>query len=152
MKPKNIGKRKYCEKVMITVLAKHGPRRLIRDSRGITKFQEYGREFGHKSKSWKTIYTGIDAINAWKLFAPKEKQVRIRKNPPSGAVPIYDKIISIRAQKGKRSLWPRENFEHNFQKDKTSASIYGLPDGSLLIKSKKGKRLWKKFNYGPGDL
>lgn len=77
---------------------------------------------------------------------------RIKHNPPPGAVEIYDKVIAIQAQKSKKSLWPKERFEHSFQKDKTSASIYGLPNGDLLIHSKKGKRLWKKFQYKPEDI
>jgi hypothetical protein len=76
----------------------------------------------------------------------KTKRRRIKCNPP-GAVVIYDKIISIEAQKGKRSNFPREFFRHDFQKDKTSAKIYGMPDGSLKIVSTKGRKLWKKFNY-----
>ncbi len=71
----------------------------------------------------------------------------LRKNPPPGAVVIYDKICAIEAQKGKNSNWPNEFFRHDFSKDKTAARVYGLPDGSLLIKSTKGKRLWKKFKY-----
>ena len=72
---------------------------------------------------------------------------KLKRNPPRGTKLIYDKIISVQAQKGKGSLWPNEYFKHDFQKNKTAARIYGLPDGSLLIKSSKGKKLWKKFNY-----
>ena len=69
----------------------------------------------------------------------------MRKNPPAPAVEIYDTILAIEAIKGDGSLWPKEKFRHDFEK-KSNAKVYGLPDGSLLIKSKKGKKLWKNFN------
>lgn len=69
----------------------------------------------------------------------------MRKNPPAPAVEIYDTILAIEAIKGDGSLWPKEKFRHDFEK-KSKAKVYGLPDGSLLIKSQKGKKLWKNFN------
>lgn len=74
-----------------------------------------------------------------------KKSRELGMNPPKGAVKIYDKIEAIEAQKGKGSLWPDEYFRHDFKKDKTQASVYGMPDGSLMIKGKKP--LWKNFNY-----
>lgn len=50
------------------------------------------------------------------------------KNAP---VKIYDRILRIEAVKGKDSKYPGKTFFHNFTK---KASIYGLPDGSILIK------------------
>jgi len=70
-----------------------------------------------------------------------------QKNPPQGKVEIYDKVTSIEAQKGNKSLWPREHFRHDFRKNKSAAKVYGMPDGSILIKSTKGKKLWKNFDY-----
>ncbi len=61
---------------------------------------------------------------------------RRRRNEP---VEIYGDIVSIRAVKGKRSLYPGEPFQHDFTERGTK--ILGLPDGSLLIKGKK--RLWE---------
>ncbi len=66
-------------------------------------------------------------------------------NPPRGAKKIYDDILEIRAKKGEESLWPGELFKHKFEPRKGKASIYGMPDGSLLVKGKK--RLWKEFDY-----
>lgn len=60
---------------------------------------------------------------------------------PRGITKIYDKTLRIEAQKGNGSHYKGEKFYHDF-KGKSEASIFGLPDGSLLIKSKKGKRLW----------
>lgn len=70
---------------------------------------------------------------------------RNKPNPPRGAVRIYDNILAIEAVKGDDSLWPRELFRHDFKAKKGKAAIYGLPDGSILIKG--NKRLWKRFNY-----
>ena len=72
-----------------------------------------------------------------------------KKNPPrsSGTV-IYDRITAIEATKGKKSLWPEEDFRHDF---KDGGQVVGLPNGDLLIKKTKGKKLWKNFEYGPED-
>lgn len=66
-------------------------------------------------------------------------------NPPRGKV-IYDKILSIEAEKGSRSNFPHEQFRHDF-KGSSEAKVIGLEDGSLLVKSTKGKRLWKELDY-----
>lgn len=68
------------------------------------------------------------------------------KNPSTkGAVKIYDNILAIEAQKGKDSHFPNEEFRHDFSKSKGKASIFGMPDGSLVIKG--NKKLWRKFDY-----
>jgi hypothetical protein len=68
----------------------------------------------------------------------------------ANAVKIYDDILMIAARKGANSLWPEEDFRHDFKQSKGKASVYGLPDGSILIKGKK--KLWKNFNYKRGDI
>ena len=77
------------------------------------------------------------------------KRTRVNCNPRKGVIEIYGNILAIEARKGKGSLWPNERFRHGF-KSKSEAAIFGLPDGSILIKSKKGKRLWKNFKYKKG--
>ena len=70
------------------------------------------------------------------------------RNPrgvPSGAVKIYDQIEQIKATKGARSLYPGERFYHNFQGG-SKGQVYGLRDGSLLIKG--GRPLWAQFEQG----
>ena len=96
------------------------------------------------------IAGGIEHIH----LGIQELKVRIEdlerellKNFPNGPVEIYDKIMSIEAQKGQKSNFPKKLFRHDFSKDKTAAKIYGLPDGSLLVKSTRGKKLWKEFDY-----
>lgn len=68
-----------------------------------------------------------------------------KANPPRRGHIIYDNIIAIEARKGDKSLWPGERFRHDFKLSEGKASIYGLPDGSLLITGDKD--LWKKFHY-----
>jgi hypothetical protein len=68
-----------------------------------------------------------------------------KDNPPADMVEIYDNILAIEAKKGSKSLFQNERFRHDFDLKKGKAKIYGLPDGSLLIKG--NKKLWRKFNY-----
>lgn len=75
----------------------------------------------------------------------ESKLKKIGKNPPHSAVKIYDRIYAIEAQKGKDSNFPKENFRHDFRA--TDSEILGMPDGSLVVKSRSGKRLWKNFSY-----
>jgi hypothetical protein len=57
-------------------------------------------------------------------------------NPP--ATEVYRNVIEIRAEKKNG-----ERFVHKFGRGST---IYGLPNGNILITSRSGKNLWKNFN------
>lgn len=80
-----------------------------------------------------------------KLVKRRGKRAKVKKNPSSQPTLIYDKLLGIEARKG-HGKFKGENFRHDFKHD-TDAVVMGLPSGDLLIKSKNGKRLWKKFNY-----
>jgi len=75
-----------------------------------------------------------------KYKSSKKKHVQ---NPPQTV--IYDRLLEIRAQKG-QGKFAGQRFFHNFKHD-TSAQVIGNADGSLTIRSTKGKPLWKRFNY-----
>lgn len=91
-------------------------------------------------------------------WSPKKKKCKVpvelqrklkvkRSNPAGRSELIYDKVLTIQAQKGKGSHWPNEKFEHKFT---SGAKIYGLSDGSLLIKGKKP--LWSKKRYSEKNI
>jgi hypothetical protein len=63
---------------------------------------------------------------------------------PKGATEIYKNILAIEARKGENSEFPNEEFRHDFSR---GAKVYGLKNGSILIKSDTGKRLWGEFGY-----
>lgn len=72
----------------------------------------------------------------------KKNRCKRRRNPRRGVV-IGEHAESITYQggrgKGKRSRW-----RHPFERD-SHAQVIGMPDGSIKIKSKAGKRLWDFF-------
>jgi hypothetical protein len=69
----------------------------------------------------------------------------IGRNPARKPVVIYDKLLGIEAHK-RHGKFKGQDFYHDFKKN-TEAMVLGNPDGSLTIKSTKGKRLWKRFSY-----
>jgi hypothetical protein len=73
-------------------------------------------------------------------------QKKKKNSSEKKVVLIYDQIDAIEATKGNNSLWPQGAFKHKFSK-KSKAVVLGLPNGSILIKSLNGKRLWGTFQY-----
>ena len=67
---------------------------------------------------------------------------------PTKPIVIYDKVLEIYAQKGINSNYPKQKFVHKF---KTPVIMLGLPDGSILLKSKLGKRIWEYRKIKGGD-
>lgn len=72
------------------------------------------------------------------------------ENPPRRLTKIYDNVLEITAVKrhainipGRKHIKSGQVFKHSFKGN--NAAIYGLPDGSLLIKGEKP--LWKMFHY-----
>ena len=78
--------------------------------------------------------------NKWIVNPGPGRIQRYKTRHPQTAVEIYKDIVEIKAIKrdGKR-------YVHKFGK---GSHILGLPDGSILIESRKGKRLWKNFKAG----
>ncbi len=75
-----------------------------------------------------------------------------RKKNRRNMTRIYGEITQIKARKGKKSLWPGEAFQHDFEEGAEVLGIgetgqYKLKKGDLVIRSRKGKRLWKNFDY-----
>src|SRR5215831_2821175 len=58
-----------------------------------------------------------------------------RTRNPGKAVLIYKDITRIEGTKGRDSAFPGQKFFHNFKRP--YPSMFGLPDGSLLIRGKK---------------
>lgn len=82
---------------------------------------------------------------------PASKTVKKRKaalkNPPE-AVLIYSDVLRVEAKKGqnhrcdKGCVLTGHRYFHPFT---AGAALYGLPNGDVLIRSTKGKRLWGMF-------
>lgn len=93
------------------------------------------------------------------LVNPKRKRIRYKmadygyerplmaaeKRKAKKSALIYDKLLTIEAHKS-HGKFKGQNFYHDFKRD-TDAVVMGNPDGSLTIRSKKGKRLWRRFKY-----
>jgi hypothetical protein len=69
---------------------------------------------------------------------------KTKKNPPvrpEKPFLLYDHIAQVRGEKENGRYAGR--YYHNFSK-KHKVHAYGLPDGSVILKSSDGKSLWKK--------
>ena len=114
------GSTKYITQEEYDVLKKH----LSNDEKYTSAFEEYSK-------------------NPYKKNLCKKNPVEESIDVTGDAVEIYDDILAIEAKKGKKSLFKNEKFRHDFKK---GAQVLGLDDGSILIRSKRGKKLWKTFD------
>ena len=74
------------------------------------------------------------AANKPRRVCKVSSRVRARSDGhenPRGTL-IYEKVTRIEGTKGRKSLYPGQKFFHNFKRP--YPKMYGLPDGSLLIK------------------
>lgn len=117
-------------------IRKNGNMRVFQDGIRPTKsrYQEFENVIGPFQSYTNAVYYIVEAGG-------------LQENPPNHGVIIYDDIEAIEAQKGSSvnvNRWKGEHFRHKF---KRGSAVIGLPDGSILIKNKKNKKLWKTFNY-----
>lgn len=92
---------------------------------------------------------GAEQVAEYQGYTVHRNDHHIHSNPKR-ATKIYGRVEEIKATKDKNSLWAGQKFKHTFSSK--DASVYGLPDGSLQIKSDSGKRLWKNFKGYKKDV
>ncbi len=63
-------------------------------------------------------------------------------NPPRGRL-IYGRAVYLQGEKTNGS-YKGKQYRHTFEND-SRVAIYGLPDGSVLLRSAAGKRLWQNL-------
>jgi hypothetical protein len=63
---------------------------------------------------------------------------------PRGTKVIYDRLINIEVKTRPESHYPDQFFRHKFPK---GTKVYGLPDGSILIRSDTDERLWDEIDF-----
>jgi hypothetical protein len=80
----------------------------------------------------KTASSNTHTSSSTPTLTFKPKKVWRKTNPGKGTILIYDKVTRIEATKGRSSLYPGQKFYHKFKRP--YPKMYGLPDGSLLIK------------------
>lgn len=83
----------------------------------------------------------------WKKRGVRKKNPKRRRNP-GGKPVIYHRLLRIEARKGPghRCDAGCKKANHSYFHDfNAGAVVYGNPDGSVLVKSNQGKRLWKFF-------
>ena len=92
------------------------------------------------NKAGKLVEAMLDLIQRRQTRAPKGKLVPFKNNPPA-TVKIYNRILEIKASKaGMRHNCDSEcrraghNYVHKFPLKYKNGCIYGLSDGSLLVK------------------
>jgi hypothetical protein len=84
-------------------------------------------------------YSGkIGADNALKKFLDQS----MRPNPGRSRQLIYGRVLEVRAQKTSHPHYKGQFFKHAFSK-KSGVIMEGNPDGTITMRSRTGKRLWK---------
>lgn len=115
-------------------------------------FKEIEKNKAAIFKQFSKVFIVVDdRFIIYKKAPPRDfkKGGRVKNPPRSSGTVIYDRITAIEATKGKNSLWPKEDFRHDF---KVGGKILGLPNGDLLVKKGKDKKpLWKNFDYDESD-
>ena len=97
-------------------------------------------ELADKIRRSKQVSQRNKHTKSYKKYPVKNRK-KVTRNAcnPGKPVVIYDKCLRIIAKKGGSSLYKGKTFYHNFH---SNPVILGMPDGSLSIRSRTGKRLW----------
>lgn len=72
------------------------------------------------------------------VHTPPKKYIKPSKNNPSPGTVIYGRVLAVEAQKTGKHLCDDEckRYQHRYRHDfKKGAVMYGLPDGSILIRA-----------------
>lgn len=143
-------------KVFFRALDRHG-RFIVQINNRVYEGEAPSRYIIHKIDFKLQHGAGGRVLKELKKYITKDVTSSYSTNPSTGynetadehdgylddeIVEIYDEITAIEAIKGDSSLWPGEHFRHDFDSE---AKVLGLKDGSILIISTKGKKLWKNF-------
>lgn len=93
------------------------------------------RKLGHNIEVVKGQYGTYKTI----IREPQKNPIAVY-NPPTGKI-IYGRVLAVEAQKT-NGTYKGKRFRHSFTGDSRVAA-YAMPDGSVLLKSTAGKRLWQ---------
>jgi hypothetical protein len=101
------------------------------------------RRKGYKVPAARNVATW--ALGFGEQSAPKKKRVRSRRARANPGVVIGDTAIDLRyvGGQGKRKGQMRGPWKHQFESE--DVQVIGKKDGSVLLRSKSGERLWDHF-------
>jgi hypothetical protein len=99
-------------------------------------------------KHWKekrlphTNFSKFSTSELREIYAFNKAETKYKRNPGKGTT-IYKKVLEIRATQNQSDGIPRsDRFVHKFT---SPVRAIGNSDGSVTLKSKHGKKLWKRF-------